>query len=52
MPISSELISSSKIGKTLNRFVKDQTFKGPLHRQTEDLVLDWKDIVNRQKKRK
>jgi len=28
--ISSELISSSKIGKTLNRFVKDRCFGGEL----------------------
>lgn len=52
MQISSELISSSKIGKTLNRFVKDRSFEGKLHKQAEDLVLAWKDIVNRQKKRK
>lgn len=52
MPITSDLISSTKVGKTLNRFVKEQMFKDQTHKNAEALVNRWKDIVNREKKEK
>jgi ABC-type oligopeptide transport system ATPase subunit len=52
VPITSDLISSTKVGKTLNRFVKEQVFKDQTHKNAEALVNRWKDIVNREKKEK
>lgn len=49
--MSSEIISATKIGKTLNRFVKDAALDPPLQKRTELLVQQWKDIVNREKKK-
>jgi hypothetical protein len=52
VPITSELISTSKIGKAINRFLKEKILPAPLHIQTENLVQKWKEIVNRDKKKR
>jgi hypothetical protein len=36
--VTSELISSSKIGKALNRFVKDQPFSGAVQGEAAEIV--------------
>lgn len=51
-PITGLLISETKIGRAINRFVKDELFPGELFDRTNTLVSKWKAIANKDKPKK
>ena len=52
-PITGKLITETKIGRAVNRFIKDELFMGELlFQRTNELVNKWKAIANKDKPRK
>lgn len=46
LPITSKVLTETKIGKGVNSIVKDGIFKGePINDDGLQLVNDWKDLV-------